>query len=181
MHPNWLAQIFDGPNTALDALVIVGKTLVVYVFLVAGLRLLGKRELGQMNIYDLVMIVVLGNAVQNAMMNNDNTLGGGVIAAMTLLIANRLFNALVHRSKKVERLMVGEPTMILNAGVPLEDAMKREGITREQLLAALREHGLDRPEQAQMAILEVDGTISVVPQGAGVFKSRRHYRALRLP
>ncbi len=176
-----LNLVFDGPRDLRDGLIIVGKTLAVYVFLVGGLRLLGKRELGQMNIYDLVMIVVLGNAVQNAMMNGDNTLGGGIIAATTLLVVNRAFNTLVRRSKKVERLMVGEPRMILNDGVPMKAAMEREGVTIEQLQAALREHGIEKFEDAHMAILEVDGTISVVPCEAGVFRSRRHYRALRLP
>ncbi len=180
MNPHFISKVFDGP-TAAGGVIIVGKTAIVYLFLVAALRLLGKRELGQMNIYDLVLIVVLGNAVQNAMMNNDNTLGGGVLAATTLLVANRMFNALVRRSKKVEHLMVGEPRMILNHGEPLHDAMAREGVTLEQLQAALREHGIDKFKDAQMAILEVDGTISVVPCEAGVFRSRRHYRALRLP
>lgn len=179
MH--WLNLVFDGPQNLHDGLVIVGKTLAVYVFLVAGLRVLGKRELGQMNIYDLVMIVVLGNAVQNAMMNGDNSLGGGVIAASTLLVVNRLFNGLVRRSKRVERLMVGEPRMILNDGVPIKSAMEREGVSLEQLQAAMREHGIEKFEDAHMAILEVDGTISVVPKESGVFRSRRHYRALRLP
>lgn len=177
---HFLQLVFDGPTLRVG-LVIVGKTLVVYLALVGGLRLLGKRELGQMNIYDLVMIVVLGNAVQNAMMNNDNTLGGGIIATVTLLTANRLFNDLVRRSKKLEHLMVGQPTVILSEGQPLIEAMRREGVTLEQLHAALREHGLERPEDAHLAILEVDGTISVVPIGGGMFRTRRHYRAMRLP
>lgn len=181
MDAHWFSKVFDGPATWQAAGVIVGKTTVVYFFLIAGLRVLGKRELGQMNIYDLVLIVVIGNAVQNAMMNNDNTLAGGLIAAVTLLILNRLFNALLRHNAHVERLMVGEPRMILNDGVPLESAMKSEGVTLEQLQAALREHGLEKLSDARMAILEVDGTISVVPAGGGVFRTKRHYRALRLP
>lgn len=174
------SKIFDYPD-AHTALVIAAKTAVIYLFLIGGLRLLGKRELGQMNIYDLVMIVVLGNAVQNAMIDNDNTLMGGIISAVTLLIMNRAFNLLMVRSPKLERVMVGEPVMILNDGQFLQSNMEREGVTRDQVLAALREHGLDRPDEAHMCILEVDGTISVVPKDAEVFKTRRHYRALRLP
>src|ERR1700682_6304223 len=94
------------------------KTTVIYLFLILGLRLLGKRELGQMNIYDLVLIIVLGNAVQNAMMNGDNTLVGGLVAATVLLVANKLFGLLMHRSVKFERTMVGQPMLILINGVP---------------------------------------------------------------
>jgi len=177
---NWLTHVFDHPDLN-GTLIIAAKTLVVYVFLVTGLRLLGKRELGQMNIYDLVLIVVLGNAVQNAMMNNDNSLVGGLIATTVLLIANRLLNTLMRHSKRVERLMVGEAALIVNDGHPIRDRMQREGVTQEQLLAALREHGLARVEDAHMCVLEVDGSISVVPQHAEVFRTKRHFRALRMP
>ena len=81
-----LHQVFDHPS-AHGALVIAAKTAVIYAFLIVGLRLLGKRELGQMSLYDLVLIIILGNAVQNAMINNDNTLGGGVVAAVVLLVS----------------------------------------------------------------------------------------------
>jgi len=177
---DWLTKVFDHPDAA-GVGIIAAKTVVVYLFLILGLRLVGKRELGQMNIYDLVLIVILGNAVQNAMMNNDNSLCGGLVAAATLLIINRIFNIVLQRSKRVERMMVGDPVLILNDGVPIADHLKREGVTQEQLMAALREHGLTEPGQAHMAVLEVDGSISVVPQDSAVFKTRRHFKALRLP
>src|SRR5579862_1061013 len=103
-----LPKIFDYPDPQ-GIFLIIAKTVVVYFFLIAGLRLMGKRELGQMTIYDLVMIVVLGNAVQNAMINNDNSLCGGLISATTLLILNRLFNLTIVHWKTAEKLMVGEP------------------------------------------------------------------------
>src|ERR1017187_6928492 len=111
MSGTWLAAVFSHPDLA-GALAIAGKTAIIYVFLVAGLHLLGKRELGQMTIYDLVLIIVLGNAVQNAMMNNDNSLCGGLIASTVLLISNRLLNLALRRSKRLERMMVGEPLLI---------------------------------------------------------------------
>jgi uncharacterized membrane protein YcaP (DUF421 family) len=175
-----LEKIFDYPD-AHGIFLIIAKTVVIYLFLIAGLRLLGKRELGQMTIYDLVMIVVLGNAVQNAMINNDNTLCGGLISATTLLLLNRLFNMVIVHWKKAEQVMVGEPVLILKDGKLIDKAMKHEGVTRDQIMEALREHGFDRPDQASMAVLEVDGTISVLPIGTKSFRSRRHYRALRLP
>ena len=176
----WLKQVFDHPDLH-GSLIIAGKTLVVYLFLIGGLRLLGKRELGQMNIFDLVLIIVLGNSVQNAMMNNDNSLVGGLIAGTVLLILNRIFNIVLQRSKRAERLMVGEPILILNEGVPIDGQMKREGVTHDQLMTALREHGLTRLEQAKMCVLEVDGSISVVPEDSEVLKTRRHFKALRMP
>jgi uncharacterized membrane protein YcaP (DUF421 family) len=155
--------------------------MVVYIFLVAGLRLMGKRELGQMNIYDLVLIIVLANAVQNAMVGPDNSLAGGLVAATTLLILNRILTVAMARSRKLERFMVGEPRLILNDGHLLHGPMATEGVTREQVMAALREHGLERLDQAHMCVLEVDGSISVVPNEAMVHRTRHHFRALRLP
>ena len=180
MLNRWLAEVFSHP-TPQGTLIIAGKTAIIYLFLVAGLRLMGKRELGQMNIYDLVLIIVLANAVQNAMVGNDTSLVGGIVAAITLLVLNRLLTLAMARSLKLERFMVGEPMLILNDGHLLADRMRREGVTREQLLAALREHGLEKPDDAHMCVLEVDGTISVVPKDAEVHKTRHHYKALRLP
>ena len=186
-HPftNLLADIFhhEGSNSEYmrTLLLIAAKTSIIYFFLIIGLRLLGKRELGQMNIYDLVLIIILGNAVQNAMVGDDNTLLGGLVGATTLLIINRAFTIAMLRSKKLEQLMVGDPVLILNDGKLISDHMQKEGITRDQVLAALREHGLDKLEEAHMCILEVDGTISVVPNEAKVHRTKKHYRALRLP
>ncbi len=176
----WLGHVFDHPDAA-GALVIALKAAVVYAFLVAGLRLLGKRELGQMNLYDLVLIVVLGNAVQNAMMNGDNTLVGGLIAAGTLLVLNKALNMVIRRSRRVEKALVGHAVLILNEGRPMLPQMRAEGVSFDQLMQALREHGLTRPEEAHLAILEVDGTISVVPKGASVLQTKRHFKAIRLP
>ena len=173
-------RIFDAPGAG-DAAIIAAKTAVIYCFLIVGLRLLGKRELGQMSLYDLVMIIVLGNAVQNAMINNDNTLGGGVVAGTVLLVLNWLFNQLALRSKRVEHVMVGEPVLIVSDGALLKGHMQHQGITVEQVMAALREHGMEDLAQVHMCVLEVDGTISVVPRQAEVLKTKRHYRGMRLP
>ncbi len=173
------ASVFDHPN--LDgALTIAAKTAAVYLFLVGGLRLFGKRELGQLSLYDLVMIIILGNAVQNAMINNDNTLGGGVVAAGVLLTMNWCLNRFIISNRRAERFLVGGPVLIVHDGQPLRDRMAREGISDEQLAAALREHGIDDVRDVHLAVLESDGTISVVPQGTQVLKTRRHYRGLRL-
>ncbi len=176
---NWLSQVFDHP-TFLGGLVIAAKTTIVYLFLVAGLRLFGKRQLGQMNLYDLVLIIVLANAVQNSMVGNDNSLVGGIIAASTLLLLNRLFALLIRRSPLIEQKMVGVPVVIVEEGKILFQAMNKEGVTQEQLMAALREHGMSNVNAVQLAVLEVDGAISIVPSDSVIHKTRRHYKGLRL-
>jgi uncharacterized membrane protein YcaP (DUF421 family) len=175
-----LAMVFDHPDLN-GALTIAAKTAVVYLVLVGGLRLFGKRELGQLSLYDLVMIIILGNAVQNAMINNDNTLGGGIVAAAVLLTMNWLLNRLILHSRGAERFLVGGPILIVHDGQPLRPAMQRQGISDDELAAALREHGIDDVGDVHLAVLESDGTISVVPRSTKVLKSRRHYRGLRLP
>lgn len=103
------------------------------------------------------------------------------MAAVTLLIWNRLLTLALARSTRLERVMVGEPTLILNDGKLIPDHMRREGVTREQVMAALRKHGIDKLDQAHMCVLEVDGSISVVPCESTVHRSRRHFKALRIP
>ena len=168
-HPTWRG-----------AAVIAAKTTVIYAFLVIGLRLLGRRTLGQMNIYDLVVIIVLANAVQNAMVGNDTSLVGGVVAAVTLLVLNRVVTTLIARSPNAERVLVGEPIVLVNHGQLVSGNLKRCGITEDQVMEALREHELDHLDRARLCVLEADGTISVVPAGSPVHRTRRHYRGLRL-
>src|ERR1700716_3270383 len=132
--PLMLRDIFDHPSAA-GAAVIAAKTAIIYLFLIIGLRWLGKRELGQMSLYDFVMVVILGNAVQNAMLGTDTTLGGGLVAAMVLLLMNKGVNELIRASPRVEHLLAGEPILILHGGTVLEDHMKRNGITTDQLMA----------------------------------------------
>jgi len=176
----WVNLVFSHPSSWLDAFSIASKTTIVYVFLVLGLRLLGKRELGQMTVYDLVLMIVLANAVQNAMVGEDSTLGGGIVSASTLIVLNRLLAYAMNHSSGLARALVGHPVVLVNDGKLLAEALANEGITRDQVMAALREHGMARMEDVHIAILEVDGEISVVPSNAVVHKSRHRYRALRL-
>ncbi len=175
----WLGNVFSHPDLA-GALAIAAKTVVIYLFLVVGLRLLGKRELGQMSVYDLVLIVLIANSVQNAMLGSDNTLFGGLVAALTLLLINRALTALLLRRPNIRHWMLGDPVLIVRDGKLLQDVMRREGLTREHLLAAMREHGIGDLEQVQMAVLEVDGAISIVPKESSVHRTHKRYRGLRI-
>jgi uncharacterized membrane protein YcaP (DUF421 family) len=176
---SYVHLVFTAP-TWKGAAVIAGKTAVIYAFLVVGLRLLGKRALGQMNIYDLVVIIVLANAVQNAMVGNDTSLACGLVAAMTLLALNRIVTTVLARSPRAERLMVGDPLVLVSNGKVVEGSMRKAGVTEDQIMEALREHELDDLSRVRLAVLETDGTISVVPDEATVHRTRRHYRGLRL-
>ncbi len=175
----WLGTVFSHPDLA-GALAIAAKTAVIYVFLIVGLRLLGKRELGQMSIYDLVLIVVIANAVQNAMVGDDSSLFGGLTAAVTLLILNRVLTWLMVSRRGVRHWMLGDPVLIVKDGHLLLDAMRREGVTRDHVLAAMREHGIGELENVQMAVLEVDGAISIVPKETSVHRTQRRFRGLRI-
>lgn len=179
MFEAWLADVFTHPDPQ-GALAIAAKTTVIYVFLIIGLRLIGKRELGQMTIYDLVLIVVLANSVQNAMVGSDTTLAGGLVAALTLLILNRLFTLLLAHSSTLEMAMIGAPLVIAENGQLLPEQMKKEGVTPNLVYAAMREHSIGDLSEVRLAVLEVDGSISIVPKGALVHRTHRHFRALRI-
>ncbi len=176
----WFATVLAFPDPA-GALAIALKTTLIYLFLILGLRLLGQRELGQMSIYDLVLIVVIANSVQNAMVGQDTTLGGGLVAALTLLLLNRGFTWVILRNPNIRHWLVGEPVLLVKDGHFLEGAMRKVGITREHVIAAMREHGIGTLSDVQMAVLEVDGTLSIVPKDAQVHRTHRRLRGIRIP
>ncbi|HEX5438553.1 MAG TPA: YetF domain-containing protein [Gemmatimonadaceae bacterium] len=177
MH-RWLGEVFSHPDL-LGVLGIMAKTTVVYVFVIVGLRLLGTRELGQMTTYDFVLVVVIANAVQNAMVGGNDTLVGGLVSAMTLLVLNGILSWMLDHFSSLEHGMVGEPVVLVSDGQPRWDRMKKEGVTREELLEGLHEHGVAGLEDVRMAVLEVDGSISVVPREARIHRARRRVRGLR--
>lgn len=178
MFVHWLAETFSCPDW-LTVLSIVGKTVVIYLSVVVGLRLLGNRELGRLNAYDFVLVVVIANAVQNALVGGDNTLVGGLVSALTLLLMNLLFTWLLNRFPWLEKHVVGEPVVLISDGHAQWDRMKREGVTRDELMAALREHGVTGLDEVRLAVLEVDGDISVVPRDSPVHRTRRRFRRIK--
>jgi len=143
---------------------IATRTAVMALFLIAGFRLLGKRQLGQVNIYDLAMIMALANGIQNAMTGGKGYLAVGMVSAGTLILIGKGFSLLFIRVPAAEARIVGTPTVIINNGEILRDPMRREHVTEDQVMATLRSHGLSRLEQVRMAILEVDGSLSIVPR-----------------
>ena len=144
---------------------LVVRAGVVYLFLLVLLRISGKRQVGQLAPFDLVLLLVLSNAVQNSMNGGDNSLVGGLIIAATLVGLNYAVSYATFRSKKVEGLVEGRPQVIIHNGQVFEDVMKDAKLTHHELNAALRRTGCSCVEEVQAAILENNGSISVVMRG----------------
>jgi len=159
---------------------IILRTAVVYVVVLVLLRAAGKRELGQMSPVDLVVILVIANAVQNAMTGGDNSLIGGVIAATTLVTVNIAFSRVAHRVPYIAHLFESESTPLMKNGKLIKPNLERENVSMDELLMSAREHGVDQLEGVDAAYLERDGSISIIPKdtpGKGI--SRRHIRQFR--
>jgi len=137
------------------------RTLIIYAFLVVGVRFIGKREIGQTTPLDLVVLILIANAVQNAMTGPDNSLLGGLVSGATLLTANFAASRLTARVPAVRRLLDGKPVVLVAHGQLVTD-LAREGITEDELMSALRQNDVERIEDVARATLEVDGEISVL-------------------
>jgi uncharacterized membrane protein YcaP (DUF421 family) len=156
---------------------IVLRTLVVYVVVFSLLRIAGKRELGTMSPADLVVILIIANAVQNAMNGGDVSLIGGLVSAGTLVGMNLLLSRLGRGIPILGRLVVEEPTLLLQDGEPITKNMDGEHVDVADIEMAAREHGIDDLREVAAAVLEVDGSISIIPKkGGGYHKTRRRYR-----
>ena len=143
---------------------VVLRTAIVYLFVVTALRLSGKREVGQMSVLELVVILVISDAVQNSMVGDNTSLWGGLVAVATLLSLDFGLKALTRRSKTVRTAIEGEPRLLVRDGRLLERAIDEEGVEAAEVRAAIRAHGLARVEDVRFAVLETDGSISVVPR-----------------
>ena len=141
---------------------IILRTLAVYVFMIVAIRIFGKKELAQLSVIDLVFILLISNAVQNAMVGPDTSLDGGLIAAGALFLANFTLKQILYRSKSINKLIQGESILLIYDGKPNMDNCKKAEITIEELEAAVREHGARDIQKVDLAVLEVDGNISVI-------------------
>lgn len=154
---------------------IVLRTLTVYIALLVGLRMAGKLELGQMSPFDLVVILVISNTEQNAMVSPDTSLSAGLVAAATLLSVHWFVGWLRQHFGWFERGVRGTPTILIDQGQFVYEHLRREGPTPDEVVMALREHGVDEPGDVKIAVLEVDGTISVVPIGKPVRRTSHRF------
>ena len=159
---------------------IIVRTVVVYWVVLFLLRIAGKRELGQMTPFDLVVILVIANAVQNAMTGGDNSLIGGVIAAATLTAVNIAVERWGDRIPLLRRALASEPTLLLQDGKIIADHLKREHIEVEEVEMAARQHGIAELKDVAAAVLEEDGSISIIPkEGGTVHRGTRRIRQFK--
>jgi len=139
------------------------RSAAVYLFLLLGFRVTGKRQLGQMTAFDLVVLLIISNAVQNALIDNDNSLGGGLLGAMAILLLNVGVAWLTFRYKRIERVVEQTPTVIVKHGRILRENLRRELLSLPELRAALRREGMASLRNVRYVILEEDGYLSVIP------------------
>ena len=137
------------------------RSITVYLFLVLALRLAGKRELAQLNSFDLVVLLLLSNTVQNAIIGADNSLVGGLLGATVLLGANYLTVRLGFRHPAVARTLEGTPTVLVQKGSMLDGNLRRYLITKEELMAAVRRQGARNLEDIELVVLEANGALTV--------------------
>jgi uncharacterized membrane protein YcaP (DUF421 family) len=148
------------PEVPLVALVV--RAAVVYAFLVVALRVAGRRELAQMTSFDLVLLLVISNAVQNSINAGDNSLTGGLVSALTLVAINWMVGYATWRWRRVERFVQGKPVRIVTDGRVHAGALRSELLTLAELRSALRKQGIARVADCATVTLEPDGTLSAV-------------------
>jgi len=141
---------------------IVLSSVAVYLFIIVAIRLFGKKELAQLSIIDLVFILLISNAVQNAMVGSDSSLAGGLVAASSLFIVNYLFKYLLYRFPKLGNIVQGTVLLLIYKGQMNVPNMLKARISSEELLEEVREHGVSEIHEVDLAVLEIDGNISII-------------------
>jgi uncharacterized membrane protein YcaP (DUF421 family) len=162
--PEWLATSAMWHNIfALGAPVIekILRPVMVYAFVVIALRISGKRELAQLNTFDLVVLLSLSNTVQNAIIGDDNSLSGGLIGAFSLLMFNHLVVKLRFRHRRLDQALEGDPTTLIERGKVKHENLTRELMTESELQTALNRLGIDTFEEVEKCVLEPGGTFQI--------------------
>jgi uncharacterized membrane protein YcaP (DUF421 family) len=154
-------------NLSVSISELILRSVIVYAFLLILLRLTGKRQVGQLAPFDLVLLLVLSNAVQNSMNGGDNSLIGGLVSASTLVLLNFVVSLATFKSKRLEALIEGRPQVLIHNGTLYDQVLYDAKLTRHELNAALRGAGCECVEDVRLAVLENNGSISVVPRHSG--------------
>ena len=149
--------MFPGTHVLIE---VVLRTVVVYFVVLLGVRLSGKREVGQTTPFDLTLLLLISNSVQNAMTGPDNSLMGGVAAALTLLLLNYVVADLSGTNRRFRKLIQGQPSLLIHDGQVITAHMSKEHVSMDELERALREHGISSYKDVALGVLEVDGSIS---------------------
>ena len=158
-----MAHVFDGMfDLAMPWWAFVLRACIVYFILLALIRASGKRTMGQFTPFDMLLVVLLGNAVQNALLGQDTSVGGGLLLATTLLLLNWGVGLVSARSARMEALVEGVPVLLARDGKVYQDVLRRELISRADFDKAMRESGVEDIEDIRMAVLETNGHITLV-------------------
>lgn len=159
---------------------IAMRSAIVYLCIVLFIRLFGKKELSQLSVTDLVFILLISNSVQNAMVGDNTSLFGGLVAAITLFAINTLLRFFTFKFKPVEKFLEGEPLTLIYKGKIIQKHLDSVQITIEELHATVREHGVEKIEEVDLAVLETDGNISVLSNNFShqTSRKRKHHKVL---
>ena len=160
MRGMWNA-VFDLDPTVYEKII---RAVVIYVFLVLALRIVGKRELAQLNTLDFVVLLAVANAVQNGLIGADNSVTGAVIGATVLFVVNSVLAYVVFRSNRLRHLVEGSPTELIRDGQILEDALRQQQLTHDDLLEEIQSAGADTFDDVQTARLLPNGKVIVIPR-----------------
>lgn len=162
--PNEWSEIFF-PEASIGELII--RTLVIFVVLLVVFRLVGKKEINQAAMTDLLMVILIANLVQNSMVGKDSSVLGGLIASIALVAFWYVLNRVTAKSETATKVIEGSPTLMVVHGKMLEENMTKENLSREELFAALREEGIKSLADVRYAVMELDGKVSVIQQEEG--------------
>ena len=138
------------------------RSLTVYLFMIFGLRIFGKNQLSQLNAGDIILLLLISNAVQNAMVGQNTSLQGGLVSATVLFLANFGLKKIMFRNQKIKGLIESEPVILVKDGILDKNALNKNEIMIDELEESVREHGVENITDVKLAILEVDGNISIV-------------------
>ena len=156
---------------------IVIRSVAVYLFMVIALRIFGKKELSQLNTADIILILLISNSVQNAMVGNNTSLYGGMVAALALFVINFVFKKIMLKSKFIKGLVQDKPEILIHDGKIDFRTLARIGITDDELKEAMREHGIQFYKDVKLAMFEIDGNISII-SGDKTLNQTHHKRKI---
>jgi len=153
------------------------RSIIVYFFMIIALRFFGKKELSQLNTADIILILLISNSVQNAMVGQDTSLTGGLVAALVLFIINFILKKVLYNFPRLKDLLMEKPEILVHNGKLDFKRLSKLNISDDELKEAMREHGLEHFNQVKLAMLETDGNISII-SGENTLKQSHHKRRL---
>jgi uncharacterized membrane protein YcaP (DUF421 family) len=164
-------------NIINDSPDIIFRCVAIYLFMVVALRIFGKKELSQLNSADIILVLLISNAVQNAMIGDHNKVEHGIVAALTLFVVNALFKKIMLHSPTLKSWVQDKPEVLIRNGKPMFDSLAKIGITPDEIEEAMREHGVEHYKDVKLAMLEIDGNISII-SGNDSLRETHHKRRI---